>query len=114
MGCGGTDIGVADGLSGALEADIVDGLMKTPADKPVVEGFLFAGGQQIGVGIGSPQDAAHGQIIADLGGHGPGYGNETVFFELGFFNIKGVVVVAEVMPLKPQRFVNAHTAACQK
>ena len=72
MRCGRTDIGVADGLSGALEADIADGLMEPPADKLVVEGFLFAGGQQIGVGIGSPQDAAHGQIIGDLGGHSSG------------------------------------------
>ena len=86
MRCRGTDIGVADDLSGVLEADIANGLMEPPADELVVEGFLFVGGQQIRVGIGSPQDAAYGQIIGDFGGQRLGYGNEAVFFELGFFN----------------------------
>ena len=54
MGCWGTDIGVADGLSAAFKADIADGLMKTPADEPVVEGLLFACRQQVRVGISPP------------------------------------------------------------
>ena len=94
---GSTDIGVADGLSGTLEADIADGLMKTPADELVVEGFFFAQRQQIGVGIGTPQGAAYGQIIGNFGGHRFGYGNEAVFFKLGLFNIKRFVVGTEVM-----------------
>ena len=57
---GRTDIGVADALSGALEADIADGLMKIPADEFVIKGFLFAGGQQIRIGIGSARPPALG------------------------------------------------------
>ena len=89
---GGTNVGVADGLPGALKADIADRLMKTPADELVIEGFLFACRQQIGVGIRAPKLVAHGQIIGNFSGHRLGYGNETVFFELGLFNIKRVVI----------------------
>ena len=39
---GSTNIGVADRFSATLEADIADGLVKTPADELVVEGFFFA------------------------------------------------------------------------
>jgi hypothetical protein len=42
VGRGRTNISVADRFSATLESDIADGLMKTPADELIVEGFLFA------------------------------------------------------------------------
>ena len=111
---GSPNIGVSNGLSGALEADLADRLVKTPSDELVVEGFFFVHRQQIGVVLGAPQHAAYGQLVGNLGGHCCGYGNQTIFFKLGLFNIQRFVVVTEVMPLEPQRFVNTHPAACQK
>jgi len=86
---GRADIGGADGLSGTAEANIGHGLVEPRADEIIVEGFLGASHQQVRVGIGSPQAAAHGQIIGDLDGHRPGDGDEAVFFELGLLDIKG-------------------------
>ena len=102
MGRGCPDIGGTDGLSGMLKADIADRLMEPAADELVAEGFFFACRQQIGIGISPPQDTAYGQVIGDFGGHRFGYGDQAVFFKLGFFNIKGFVVGPEVMPQKSQ------------
>ena len=111
---GAADVGGADGLSGTAEANIAYGLVEPGADEIIVEGLFGASRQQVRIGIGSPQAAAHGQIISDLDGHRPGDRDEAVLFKLGFFDIKSVVVGAEVMPLKAQRFVNTHAAAGQK
>ena len=70
---GSPNIGVSNGLSGAFEADLADGLVKTPSDELVVEGFFFAHRQQIGVVLGAPQHAAYGQVVGNLGGHCSGY-----------------------------------------